>query len=318
MKIVVLDGYAMNPGDLCWKPLMNMGNCEIFDRTLPHEIVQHSIDADIILLNKVVLNENTLKQLPKLKYICVMATGYNIVDVKAARNLNIEVANIPAYCVGSVAQMVFAHVMNLSLHVCEHAETVKNNKWTNSPDFSYWEFPLLELSGLTIGLIGFGNIGRAVARVADSFDMKVIAYKPSYSDNIPEYVEMMRTPEEVFKLSDIVSLHCPLTPTTDKLINTKTIELMRENAYLINTGRGGLIDEPALAEALNSGKIAGAGLDVLSTEPPLKDNSLISAENCYITPHIAWATVAARKRLMNTVIENVKSFINNCPNNIVN
>ncbi len=318
MKIVVLDGYAMNPGDMCWEPVSKLGTCKIYDRTLPDEIVKRSIDADIILLNKVVLNENTLRQLPKLKYICVMATGYNIVDVTAARKLNVDVANIPSYCAMSVAQMVFSHILNLSLHVSEHAETVRDNKWSDSPDFAYWIYPLQELAGLTLGLVGFGNIGRAAAKIADSFGMKIIAYKPSHSSDIPEYVEMVKTANEVFELSDIVSLHCPLNADTDKMVNKKTINLMKESAYLINTGRGGLIDEPALAEALNNGKIAGAGLDVLSAEPPQRDNPLITAKNCYITPHVAWATVAARKRLLGTVADNVDSFIKGCPKNIVN
>ena len=318
MKIVVLDGYAMNPGDLSWNHVSKLGTCEIYDRTMQVEIVKRSFDADIILTNKVVLNEYTLKQLPKLKYICVMATGYNIVDVEAARKLNIDVANIPAYCTESVAQMVFSHILNLSLHVCEHAETVKDNKWSNSPDFSYWVFPLQELAGLTLGLVGLGNIGKNVAKIADGFDMKVIAFKPSYLENVPACVEMMETLEEVFELSDIISLHCPFNADTDKLVNKKTIDLMKKSAYLINTGRGGLIDEPALAEALNNKKIAGAGLDVLTAEPPQRDNPLITAKNCYITPHIAWATVGARKRLLNTIVENIDSFLNGSPINIVN
>jgi glycerate dehydrogenase len=318
MKIVVLDGYAMNPGDLCWEAINSLGSCDIYDRTSANEIVQRSIDADIIVLNKVAINGSTLKQLPKLKYICVTATGYNIVDTMAARKLNINVANVPAYCAASVAQMVFAHILNLSLRVCEHAETVKNNKWRDSLDFTYWIYTLQELSNLTIGLIGFGSIARAVSKIANSFDMKVITYKPSHSADIPEYVKMMETVEEVFELSDIISLHCPLVPGTEKLVNKKTIDLMKKSAYLINTGRGGLIDEPVLAEALNNEKIAGAGLDVLSTEPPQRNNPLISAKNCYITPHIAWATVAARKRLMDIIVDNIASFIKGSPKNIVN
>jgi len=318
MKIVVLDGYAMNPGDLSWNPVSKLGTCEIYDRTMQDEIVKRSFDADIILTNKVVLNEYMLNQLPKLKYICVMATGYNIVDVEAARKLNIDVSNIPAYCTASVAQMVFSHILNLSLHVCEHAESVKKNTWSNSPDFSYSIFPLQELAGLTLGLVGLGNIGKNVAKIADSFGMKVIAFKPSYLKNVPECVEMVKTLEEVFELSDVISLHCPFNADTDKLVNKKTIALMKKSAYLINTGRGGLIDEPSLAEALNNKKIAGAGLDVLTVEPPQRDNPLITAKNCYITPHIAWATVAARKRLLNTIVENIDSFLKGCPINIVN
>ena len=318
MKIVILDGYAMNPGDLSWDLLKNLGDCKIYDRTHPDEVVKYAIDADVILTNKVPLDRNTLKQLPKLKYICVMATGYNIVDVEAARKLNIDVGNVPSYCVASVAQMVFSHLLNLTLHVCEHSESVKNNTWRDSPDFAYWIFPLQEIFGLTIGLIGFGNIGRTVAKIANSFNMNVIAYKPSHSNDIPEYVKMVNNVDEVFERSDVVSLHCPLNPASNKIVNKETISLMKKTSYLINTSRGGLVDETALAEALNSERIAGAGLDVLSTEPPKDDNPLVGAKNCYITPHIAWATVAARKRLLNTIIENVQSFINGTPQNIVN
>ncbi len=318
MEIVVLDGYAMNPGDLCWGPIKKLGNCTIYERTFPNEIVERAKDAEIILLNKVVLNEEILKQFPRLKYVCVMATGYNIVDVVAAGKLGVKVANIPAYCTDSVAQMVFAHLMNLTLHVCEHSSSVRNKKWADSKDFAYWIYPLREISGLTIGLIGLGNIGRAVAKIADSFNMKIIAYKPSKSEDIPEYVTMKDSAEEVFGASDIISLHCPLTPTTLQIVNNKTIGLMKKSAYLINTGRGGLIDEQALAEALNEGKIAGAGLDVLSSEPPKYDNPLTFAKNCYITPHIAWATLEARRRLMKTIIANVESFVSGNPINIVN
>lgn len=318
MKIVVLDGYTTNPGDLSWKLLRDLGDCEIYDRTAPEEAVQRAVDADIILTNKVVLDKDTLAQLPKLKYVCVMATGYNIVDVEAARKQNIDVSNVPAYCTESVAQMVFAHLLNLSLHVGQHALSVKNNDWANSPDFAYWIFPLQEIAGLTIGLIGFGNIGRNVAKIADTFNMNVIAYKPSRTDNIPEYVQMVDCADEIFKQSDVVSLHCPLTSTTEKIVNERTIGLMKSTAYLINTSRGGVIDEEALASALNNERIAGAGLDVLSAEPPRKDNPLLQAKNCYITPHVAWATIAARKRLMRTITENIQSFIDGYPQNIVN
>ena len=318
MKIVVLDGYAMNPGDLPWDELQKLGDCKIYDRTSSDQIISRSIDAEIIVLNKVRLDGDTLKQLPKLKYICVMAIGYNVIDVQTARSLNIDVANIPTYCVDSVAQMVFAHILNLSLHAADHSETVKEGKWCNSLDFAYWTSPLIELAGLTLGLVGFGNIARAVAKIADSFNMKVIAYKPSHSDNLPEYVDMVDDVTKIFELSDIVSLHCPLNDKTENLVNENTLSLMKNTSFLINTGRGGLIDETALAKALNSGRIAGAGVDVLSTEPPQKNNPLITVKNCYITPHIAWATIAARKRLMKTTIENVQSLINGNPQNIVN
>ena len=318
MKTVVLDGYALNPGDLSWEPLKNLGDCKIYDRTSNDTIIQRSRNADIILTNKVPMTEATLKQLSNLKYICVTATGYNIVDVKAARKLNIDVANIPTYCAHSVTQMVFAHLFNLSLHMYEHTQSVRKGKWCSSRDFCYWLSPMLELSGLTIGLIGLGNIGRAVAKIANSFDMKVLAYKPSYSKDIPKYIEMVKNTNQIFKLSDIISLHCPLNANTETLVNRKTLGLMKSTSFIINTSRGGLIDEPALAEALNAGKVSGAGLDVLSTEPPTKNNPLISAKNCYITPHIAWATVAARKRLLNIIINNIKSYSNGHPINIVN
>ena len=317
MNIIVLDGYTLNPGDLSWEELFKLGHCEIYDRTAADDVVKRIGDAEIVLTNKVVLDETILSQLPKIKYIGVLATGFNVVDVKAAGKRNVIVTNVPTYGTQSVAQMVYAHLLNLTQRVGHHSSTVTNGTWTNQPDFCYWDFPLIELSGLSMGIIGFGRIGRATAQLALAFEMKVLAH--DLAGVVPEGEGIKSaTLEEVFGQSDIISLHCPLTPQTDKIINTEHLNLMKPSAFLINTSRGGLIDEPALAEALNSGRIAGAGLDVLSQEPPKSDNPLLGAKNCYITPHIAWATTAARARLMKTAIDNLRAFLAGQPVNVVN
>ena len=331
-KIVVLDGYTLNPGDLTWKDLEALGQCIIYDRTDPKEVVPRAKDAEIVLTNKTALSSDAIKQLPKLKYIGVLATGYNIVDTETARTRSIPVTNVPAYSTQSVAQMVFAHLLKLTQHVAHHAETVRCGRWTrasqsrtSNPDFCYWDMPLIELAGLTMGIIGFGRIGQAVAKLALTFGMKVIAYDIVTPSNIPEGCQFVEL-DDIFRISDVVSLHCPLAPPprgvppgkTKNIINKERLERMKKTAFLINTSRGPLVDEQALAQALNNERIAGAGLDVLSEEPPSKNNPLLKAKNCFITPHIAWATRAARERLLQVAVDNVASFLAGKPQNIVN
>lgn len=320
-NIVVLDGYTLNPGDLTWEGLESLGKCVVYDRTPPEEVVPRAKKSEIVLTNKTVLSSDAIKQLPKLKYIGVLATGYNIVDTETARTRNIPVTNVPAYGTHSVAQMVFAHLLNLAQHVAHHAETVKAGRWASNPDFCYWDMPLIELARLTLGIIGYGRIGRAVANLALAFDMKVIAYDINKSLKMTQdspaeirFVEM----DDIFRDSDVISLHCPLTPQTKNIINKERLEKMKKTAFLINTSRGQLVDEQALALALENEWIAGAGLDVLSEEPPAKNNPLVKAKNCFITPHIAWATYAARKRLLKIAVDNVASFLEGKPQNVVN
>ncbi|MHC4657049.1 MAG: D-2-hydroxyacid dehydrogenase [Planctomycetota bacterium] len=317
MNIVVLDGYTLNPGDLTWKDLETLGQFTVYDRTPPEEVVPRAKDAEIVLTNKTLLFSDVIKQLPKLKYIGVLATGYNVVDVDAARNLGIPITNVPAYSTQSVAQMVFAHLLNLTQHVGHHAQTVRSERWTSNPDFCYWDMPLIELAGLTMGIIGFGRIGQAAAKLALAFGMKVIAYDVVTPSGMPEGCQFVEL-EDVFRRSDVVSLHCPLTPQTKNIVNKQRLALMKKTAFLINTSRGPLVDEQALAQALNKQEIAGAGLDVLSLEPPEEDNPLIKARNCFITPHIAWASRAARQRLLKVVVDNVAAFIAGKPQNVVN
>jgi len=319
MNIVVLDGYTLNPGDLTWKDLEALGRCTVYDRTGPKEVVPRAKEAEIALTNKTVLSSEVIKQLPKLKYIGVLATGVNVVDIEAARDAGIPVTNVPAYSTPSVAQLVFAHLLNLTHHVGAHSETVRSGRWASNPDFCYWDTPLIELAGLTMGIIGFGRIGRAAAKPALAFGMKVIVYdvvEPSSpaSDLPVQFVGL----DDIFRLSDVVTLHCPLTPQTQNIINRERLEMMKNTAFLINASRGPLVDERALAEALNNEEIAGAGLDVLSSEPPEKDNPLLKAKNCFITPHIAWATRAARQRLLKVVVDNVASFLAGNLQNVVN
>jgi glycerate dehydrogenase len=270
-----------------------------------------------VLTNKTLLFSDVIKQLPKLKYIGVLATGYNVVDVEAAGNLGIPVTNVPAYSTHSVAQMVFAHLLNLTQHVGHHAQTVRSQRWTSNPDFCYWDTPLIELVGLTMGIIGFGRIGKATAKLAQAFGMKVIAYDVVTPSGMPEGCQFVDQ-EDVFRRSDVVSLHCPLTPQTKNIVNKQRLAMMKKTAFLINISRGPIVDEQALAQALNNEEIAGAGLDVLSSEPPEKDNPLLKAKNCYITPHIAWATRSARQRLLKVVVDNVAAFLAGKPQNVVN
>jgi glycerate dehydrogenase len=316
MKIVVLDGFTLNPGDLSWSDLQALGPCTLFDRTSPTEVLARAADAEIVLTNKIVLSRETIQRLPRLQYIGVLATGTNIVDLKAARERGIPVANVPTYGTTSVAQMTFALLLELAQHVGHHADTVRQGRWTRSADWCYWDFPLIELNGLTLGIVGFGRIGRAVAELGAAFGMQVLASHPSAGAPTPgvRFVEV----DAVFRESDVVSLHCPLTPETAKLVNARRLSFMKRTAFLLNTSRGLLVDEPALAEALNSGRIAGAALDVLSVEPPPADNPLLAARNCLITPHIAWGTRAARSRLMHIAVENVRAFLQGQPQNVVN
>jgi glycerate dehydrogenase len=308
MNIVVLDGYTLNPGDLSWDALRELGSCEIYDRSAPDEIVPRSTSAEIVLTNKVKLNGEYMSSVSTLKYIGVTATGYNIVDVAAARERKVIVTNVPTYGTQSVAQMTFALLLELTQHVGHHAQTVREGRWTRSPDFCYWDYPLIELDGLTLGVIGFGKIGKMVGQLAEAFGMKVLTY--SRKQPVAEM-------ETLFRRSDIISLHCPLTPQTEHLVNEKRLAWMKPTAFLLNTSRGPLIDESALAKALNEGRIAGAGLDVLAVEPPTADNPLLRAKNCLITPHIAWAMRAARSRLMEAVVENLRAFLAGESKNVV-
>jgi glycerate dehydrogenase len=314
MKIVVLDGYTLNPGDLDWTPLKDLGICEFHDRTAPEDIVPRARDAELVLTNKTPLDAATLAKLPKLKYIGVLATGYNIVDVQAAHAKGVPVANIPTYGTASVAQSTFALLLELTNHAGDHSRSVRDGGWAKSKDFCYWLTPQIELAGLTLGLIGFGRIGKAVAAIATAFGLKIIVHD---QQPLPKGVQGADL-EKIFRDSDVVSLHCPLTPETKHLVNAKRLALMKKTAFLINTARGPLIDEKALAEYLNDGLIAGAGLDVLSIEPPRADNPLLKARNCIITPHISWATASARKRLLDMAVQNVKAFLAGKPQNVVN
>lgn len=314
MKIVVLDGYALNPGDLSWDEMKLLGELEIYDRTSPEQVLERSIGAEALITNKTVLTSDHMDALPNLKYIGVLATGYNVVDINAAKEHNIVVTNIPAYSTQSVAQMVFAHLLNITQRVGYYSKENTNGRWAKNQDFCYWDTNLIELAGKKIGIVGFGNIGQATARIALAMDMKVLAYTSKNQADLPIGILKVDL-DELFSASDVISLHCPLTPETKELVNTKRLNMMKKNAILINTGRGPLINEKDLADALNKESIAGAGLDVLSTEPPLADNPLLTAKNCFITPHIAWATYEARTRLMQIAIDNLKSYMEG---NIIN
>jgi glycerate dehydrogenase len=317
MKIVVLDGYTMNPGDLDWTPLKKLGDCHIYDRTAEDLVIQRCQDAEIVITNKVAFDRERIMHLPELKYIGVSATGFNIIDGDAARDAGIVVTNVPAYSTMSVAQMVFAHILNLTMYVAHHADAVRAGRWEQCEDFAFWDVPLIELDGLTIGIFGLGRIGTAVAHVAHSFGMSVIFYEPEKINDMPEFTTQVDL-NTLFSKSDIVTLHCPLTEETRHIVNHERLALMKKSAFLINAGRGPLVDENALADALNNGQIAGAGLDVLSTEPPLPQNPLLRAKNCHITPHQAWATYAARQRLLNVVVNNARAFLHGQPINVVN
>lgn len=317
LKIVVLDGYTLNPGDLSWKDLEALGTVKIYDRTHPGEVVERATGAQIVLTNKTVLDGEALSQLPDLKYIGVLATGYNVVNLEAARRQGITVTNIPAYSTDSVAQMVFAHLLNITQRVGHYAEEVASGHWTKQADFSYWNTPLVELAGKTLGVIGLGHTGMATARIALAFGMQVLAYTSKSAVELPAGIRKADSLEQVFSDSNVVSLHCPLTETTKNLVNMERLKLMKREAVLINTGRGGLVNETDLAEALEKGLLAAAGVDVLSSEPPVPGHPLVGVKNCFITPHIAWATLEARQRLMGQAVRNIEAFLSGQPINTV-
>ncbi|WP_287641884.1 D-2-hydroxyacid dehydrogenase [Bacteroides sp.] len=308
MKIVALDGYAANPGDLSWDELKALGECVIYDRTAPEEVLERAADAEVVLTNKVVITAEMMAALPQLKYIGVMATGYNIVDIDAARERGIIVTNIPSYSTDSVAQMVFAHILNIAQQVQHHSEAVHQGRWTSSKDFCFWDTPLIELRGKKIGIVGLGHTGYTTARIAIGFGMEVYAYTSKSSFQLPPEIKKMEL-DQLFSECDIISLHCLLTDKTRELVNAARLKQMKPTAILINTGRGQLVNEQDLADALNNGQIYAAGLDVLSQEPPKADNPLLTARNCYITPHIAWASAAARERLMGILLDNLKGYM---------
>ena len=307
MKIVVLDGYGLNPGDLSWSGWEALGEIKVYDRTSPSELLERSEGAEVLITNKTLITANDMALLPELKYIGVLATGYNVVDIDEAKARGIVVTNIPAYSTASVAQMVFAHILNITQRVGYYADENIRGRWTNNPDFCYWDTNLVELDGKKMGIVGYGNIGKATARIALAFGMEVLAYTSKEQKDLPQGVKKA-TLDELFAESDVISLHCPLTPDTKELVNANRLKTMKPNAILINTGRGPLVNEQDLADALNEGRIAGAGLDVLSVEPSVAGNPLLSAKNCFITPHIAWATKEARTRLMEIAINNLRSY----------
>lgn len=318
MKLVVLDGYTLNPGDLSWEELEKLGDLTVYERTPEDKIVERIGDAEIVFTNKTPLPREVLSKVPNVKYIGVLATGYNIVDIEAAKELGITVTNIPTYGTDSVAQMVFAHLLEICHHVAAHSDAVKNGEWTNNVDWCFWKYPLIELAGKTMGIIGYGRIGQAVGRVAQAFGMKVLANdkypnKDLESDTL-KYVEL----DELLANSDVISLHCPLFEENKGMINKDSIAKMKDGVIIINTSRGPLIVEDDLAEALNSGKVYAAGLDVVSTEPIKADNPLLKAKNIFLTPHIAWAPKESRQRLMDIAVNNLKQFLEGSPVNVVN
>jgi len=317
MNIVVLDGYTLNPGDLSWDRLRALGSCVIHDRTPPADVVARAAAAEIVLTNKTPLDAPTIARLPALKYIGVLATGYNIVDSAAARARGIPVTNVPTYGTKAVAQFTFALLLELTQHVGHHAQTVRAGRWTGAVDFCYWDFPLIELADLTLGIVGYGRIGRAVSEIGLVFGMNVLAHDCQLPPTPPPGVRFADL-ETLFRQSDVVSLHCPLTPETNRLVNATSLSWMKPTAFLLNTSRGPLIDEAALAAALEAGQLAGAAVDVLSVEPPAADNPLLRAPRCLITPHIAWAARAARSRLLQVAVANVEAFLAGRPQNVVN
>lgn len=316
MNIVVLDGYTLNPGDLSWEEFEKLGACTVYDRTPPERVAERAREAEIVLTNKAVITAETLAALPKTTYIGVLATGYNVVDVPAARKRGVTVANIPDYSTPSVAQAVFAHLLNLTHHVAAHGQSVRDGDWVQSPDFCYWKSPLVELDGRVMGLVGYGRIGQAVGRIALAMGMRLLVHTrtPGELPDGAEHAEL----DDLFRQSDVVSLHCPLNEGTVELVDARRLGLMKPSAFLINTGRGPLVDEDALAAALDEGRLAGAGLDVLSSEPPSANNPLLNAKNCCITPHLAWATWAARERLMAIAAGNLRAFLAGKAENVVN
>ena len=316
MNIVILDGYTANPGDLSWQGLDEIGEVTVYDRTKADETVARAADADIVLTNKVIISREIIAQLPRLKYIGVLATGYNVVDIEAAHERGITVTNVPAYSTESVAQMVFAHLLTVTNRTEHYAIENRNGRWTKNPDFCYWDFPHMELAGKTFGIVGLGNIGRRVAEIATAFGMHVKALTSKSADALPANIEKA-TLESILSTSDVLSLHCPLTDKTRHLINRETLRQMKPTAILINTGRGPLVDDQSIADALSGGRLAAFCADVLTEEPPKADNPLLKQPNAYMTPHIAWASKEARVRLVQVATDNVRAFINGRPQNMV-
>lgn len=316
MKITILDGYTTSPDGLAWEELRALGEVTVYDRTKPEETVSRAKDAEIILTNKVCLRQQEMEQLPKLRYIGVLATGYNVVDLEEAGKRSILVTNVPAYSTESVAQMVFSHLFTVTNHTEHFAAENRKGRWSRNPDFSYWDTPLTEVAGKTFGIVGLGNIGSRVATIALAFGMKVIAYTSKDASQLPQGISK-RTMEELLRESDVVSLHCPLTPDTQHLINSQTLRLMKPSAILINTGRGPLVDEQHVAEALRAGRLRAYCADVMGIEPPMADNPLLLCKKAFITPHVAWASVEARKRLADIATDNVRAFISGKPQNVV-
>ena len=312
--IVILDGYTENPGDLSWEGFEQLGSLTVYDRTEAKDIVSRIGNADIVITNKTPLSGETLKQVPSVKYIGVLATGYNVVDVVEAKKLGITVCNIPAYGTDAVAQFAFAMLLEITSHVKHHSDEVKKGRWTDCSDFCFWDHPLMELSGKTMGIVGYGRIGQATGRIAKAFNMKVLAYSPHPNMQIEvDYVDL----DELYAKSDVIALHCPLFPETTGMINKKSIEKMKDGVIILNNSRGPLIVEQDLCDALNSGKVYAAGLDVVSSEPIKADNPLLKAKNCIITPHISWAPKESRKRLMDIAVDNLKKFLEGTPANVV-
>lgn len=325
MTIVEIDGFAANPGDISWQPWKEIqcpdGTvCEftMYDRTPAELVVERSKDADIVITNKVMFSDEVMAQLPKLKYIGVLATGYNVVDTEAAKRRGIIVTNIPAYSTPSVAQLAIAHLLNITNNVAGHSDSVRKGEWSSCPDFTYTLTPQMELAGKNFAVVGLGNTGIATAQIAAALGMNVIAYTSKEQSQLPIYINKVSSLDELFQQADVLSLHCPLTESTKHIVNREHLALMKSSAILINTGRGPLVDDQALADALNSGSIYAAGLDVLTKEPPISGSPLFTARNCFITPHIAWASLAARERLMSIAIENVKAYLAGKPKNVVN
>jgi len=318
MKIVVLDGYALNPGDLSWENMKQLGDLTVYERTAADQVYERAKEADIIFTNKTPVPAEVISKLSSLKYIGVLATGYNIVDAEAAKQKGVVVTNVPGYGTASVVQLTIALLLELCLRVQRHSDAVMDGKWARSRDWSFWDYPLVELSGKTIGIIGFGNIGRGVADIAASFGMNVIAQSRTQTDQSQRENFRWVSIPELFEAADVISIHCPLTQETKGLINCDSLTKMKRSAFLLNTSRGPIIIDEDLADALNNDIIAGAGIDVLSAEPPPADNPLFKAKNCIITPHMAWATKESRTRLMTSVVNNLAAFLAGNPVNVVN
>jgi len=318
MKIVILDGYTLNPGDLNWDGLKKLGDVTVHDRTPADKVVERASDAEIVFTNKTPVSEDALNHLPKLKFIGVLATGYNIVNTEVAKQRGVIVSNVPGYGTTSVVQMTFALLLELCLHVQRHSDAVMDGKWAKSADWCFWDYPLVELAGKTIGIIGFGRIGQQVGDVASAFGMNIIGSSRTQTDQSHRKNFQWADVPQLLEQSDVVSIHCPLFPETKGLINKESLQRMKRSSFLLNTSRGPIIVDEDLADALNNDVIAGAGIDVLSVEPPSKDNPLFKAKNCIITPHIAWATKEARERLMEITVNNLTAFLSGSPVNVVN